>query len=94
MARAQAAAGDVAGGARTAASAADALEAILTAGATDTDSRTQAAIAEAVAAGLARRAGETAAADARTARAEAILALLPEASRTVLAPIVAREAGK
>ncbi len=93
-ARAQAAAGDVAGGARTAASAADALEAILTAGATDTDSRTQAAIAEAVAAGLARRAGETAAADARTARAEAILALLPEASRTVLAPIVAREAGK
>ncbi|MFM7261614.1 MAG: protein kinase domain-containing protein [bacterium] len=93
-ARTQAAAGDVAGGARTAASAADALEAILTAGATDTDSRTQAAIAQAVAAGLARRAGDVASADGRTARAEAILALLPEQSRSVLAPIIAREAGK
>ena len=92
-ARTQAALGDVVGAARTAALAAGALDALLASGATDTDSRSQAALAHAVAGGLARRAGDDAAAQACAVRANAILALMTAESRAIVEPIVVRELG-
>jgi len=92
-ARTQAALGDLSGAARTAAAAADALDAILAAGASDTDSRSQAALAQAVASGLAKRTGEAALAQTRAERARAILALLTPESRAIIEPFVVREIG-
>jgi tetratricopeptide (TPR) repeat protein len=92
-ARTQAALGDLAGAVRTAVVAADALDAILAAGASDADSRSQAVLAQAVASGLAKRAGDAALAQDRADRARAMLALLTPESRAIIEPIVLREIG-
>jgi hypothetical protein len=86
--------GEVASAAQVAAASAEALDALLAAGATDADTRGQAALANAVAGGLAKRAGNAEAAGRHAARAEAILALLTPETRAIYAPIVARELGR
>jgi serine/threonine protein kinase len=93
-ARTLAAMGEVAQAAQVAAASAEALDALLDAGATDADTRGQAALAHAVAGGLAKRAGNAEAAGRHAARAEAILALLTPETRAIYAPIVARELGR